>query len=98
MVTKDDFNQFPTLKDLEILHRRIINDVKVLLDNRNPNKEFYSPKEFCAKTGLKYSTVIAKCKMGLLKARQDAPNSCWQIHSSAIEKYKKEATEDFVSE
>lgn len=73
-MNKEDLNQIVTLKDLEVLHQRIVNDVKGLLnDKRNPKKEFYTPKEFSYVTGMKYSTVVYRCNTGTLKARQDSP-------------------------
>lgn len=94
-MTKEEINQIATVKDLETFHQRIVNDVKGLLfDKKNPQKEFYTPKEFSHMTGLKYSTVVYRCKVGKLKARQDSPNCSWQIYSSEIERFKDEANEN----
>lgn len=83
-----------SVADIEaIIENKIKEVVQTLLISKNQKKEFYSPKEFCDLTGQKYSTVLSKCISGLIKARQDAPGCCWQIHSSAIERYRKEATE-----
>ena len=41
-------------------------------------------------TGQKYSTVIYHCKIGSLKARQDAPCCTWQILASELDRYQKE--------
>ncbi len=57
-------------------------------------KEFYTPKEFSHLTGIKYSTVVYRCKMGKLKARQDTPCSTWQIHVDELERYRNEANEN----
>ena len=92
MATKADFNQIPTISDLKIFEQNILKGIKEIFNNKE-QKEFYSPKEFCHLTGQKYSTVLNKCKRGLIKGRQDAPNCTWQIHSSALDKYKKEATD-----
>jgi len=54
------------------------------------NKEFYSVKEFAAVTGIKYSTVVYRCKNHRLKARQDGPNCSWQILASEVERYKND--------
>jgi hypothetical protein len=54
------------------------------------NKEFYTVKEFAAITGIKYPTVVYRCKNQRLKARQDGPNCSWQILASEVERYKNE--------
>ena len=91
-MTKDDLSQIVTLRDLEAFHQRIVSDVKGLLnDKKNPQKEFYTPKEFSYATGMKYSTVVYRCKVGTLKARQDNPNCSWQIYATEIERLKMEA-------
>ncbi len=58
------------------------------------SKEFFTPKEFSHMTGVKYSTVIYRCKIGKLKARQDTPASTWQIHFDELDRYRKEASEN----
>ncbi len=94
-MTKEDINQIVTVKDLETFHQRIVNDVKGLLfDKKNPQKEFYTPKEFSHITGMKYSTVVYRCKVGKLKARQDDPNCSWQIYSAEIDRFKEEANQN----
>lgn len=94
-MTKDELNHLVTVKDLEAFHQRIVNDVKGLLfDKKNPQKEFYTPKEFAYSTGIKYSTVVYHCKTGKLKARQDSPNSSWQIYSSELERFRLEASQN----
>ena len=55
------------------------------------NKEFYTPKEFSDLTGIKYSTVIYRCKNGRLKSRQDTPCSSWQIDAKELDRYREEA-------
>lgn len=54
-------------------------------------KQFYSPKEFSHITGIKYSTVVYRCAIGKLKARQETPKSSWQIFATEVERYKEEA-------
>lgn len=94
-MTKEEMNQLATVKDLEAFHHRIVNDVKGLLfDKKNPQKEFYTPKEFSHITGMKYSTVVYRCKVGKLKARQDNPSCSWQIYASEIDRFKNEAIEN----
>lgn len=88
----EDFNQIATVKDLEVYHQKTIDAVKGLLyDKQTMGKEFYTPKEFSHITGLKYSTVVYRCKVGRLKARQDDPNCSWQIDVSELERFKNEA-------
>ncbi|MBA3970947.1 MAG: hypothetical protein H0X46_02170 [Bacteroidetes bacterium] len=60
----------------------------------NLQKEFYSPKEFGGLTGIPYSTVIFKCKMGKIRARQDEPNGSWLIRGSELERYRNEAVDN----
>ncbi len=55
------------------------------------NKAFYSPKEFSFLTGIKYSTVVYRCAIGKLKARQDGPSCSWQIDVEELNRYRKEA-------
>lgn len=94
-MNKEDLSQIVTLKDLENFHQRIVSDVKGLLnDKKNPQKEFYTPKEFSYVTGMKYSTVVYRCKVGTLKARQDNPNCSWQIYASEIDRLKAEAEQN----
>ena len=92
-MTKEDLNSIVTIKDLDDLYRRIIQDVKKIIIGRIPQKEFYSPIEFSKATGMKYSTVLYKCMIGSLAARQDCPGSNWYIKASEIERYKKEASD-----
>lgn len=95
-MTKEEINQLATVKDLEAFRREIVNDVKGLLDQKKSPKEFYSPKEFSYATGMKYSTVVYRCKVGKLKARQDNPNCSWQIDTSELERFKEEASENAI--
>jgi hypothetical protein len=88
----DDLNQLVTKKDLK--------DFKVelseyLLSLINPRKEFYTPKEFSFKTGLKYSTIIYKCVTGKIKATQDSPNCTWLIFASELDRFRNQAEENF---
>jgi|688.fasta_scaffold1313365_1 hypothetical protein len=57
-------------------------------------KEFLSPKEFSHITGVKYSTVVYRCSIGKLKARQETPKSSWQIFATEVERYKEEANQN----
>lgn len=62
-MTKEEFSQIATVKDLELFHEKIINDVKGLIFNkRNPQKEFYSPKEFSGVTGMSIALLYTAVK------------------------------------
>lgn len=90
-MNKDDLNQLVTIKDLETFRKKIVDDLKVILQKENPNeKKFYTPKEFSRITGMAYSSIVYRCSTGRLKARQDEPNCSWQISVSEIERYKSE--------
>ena len=54
-----------------------------------PICELYTPKQFAAKIGLPYSTIIYWCKRGRIKTVQLSPNSSWLIHSSELERIIK---------
>jgi len=91
-MTKEELSQVATVKDLEVFYQRIVGDVKgLLLDKQTAGKVFYTPKEFSHYTGLKYSTVVYRCKVGRLKARQDSPSCSWQIDASELDRFKNEA-------
>lgn len=94
---KVDLDELVTKGDLSSLRKDILVDFKGLIQSiLNPPKAFYSIPEFSNLTGIPKGTVNYKCKVGLLKARQDAPNSTWLIDASEIERYRKES-EDFFS-
>ncbi len=90
-MTKDELSQIVTVRDLETFSERIVSNVKQLLDKKKSPKEFYTPKEFSAATGIKYSTVIYQCKVGKLAATQESPNCSWLIDASEVERLKEEA-------
>jgi hypothetical protein len=78
----------------QYIFKEILKEQPGTQSNRPSQKEFYSPKEFVHLTGMKYSTVIYKCKMGKLKARQDDPSCSWQISASEVDRFKKEADQN----
>lgn len=86
-----------TVGELEVL---IFNSIKnnLLVQERDgpdkAKKEFYSPKQFSFQTGVPYSTVVYRCNMGLIKARQDSPKGSWQIVATELDRYKKEASDN----
>jgi predicted transcriptional regulator len=94
-MNKDDLNQLVTKQDLENFKVELSG---LLLSKINPLKEFYTPKEFEHKTGIPYSTVIYKCTTGRLKAFQDSPNCSWLIYATELDRFKKEADENFDDE
>ena len=66
----------------------------LILSAINPQKDFLTPKEFSARTGMNYGTVVNKCTMGKLKAFQESPNSSWFIDATEIERFRKQADEN----
>ena len=90
-MSNEIIQQIATVTDLNTLRKNIVNDVAQLIKGREPQKLFYTPKEFAHITGMKYSTVIAKCKNGQIKARQEAPGCSWMISASEIERLNNEA-------
>jgi hypothetical protein len=64
--------------------------------NSQLQKEFYSPKEFSFITGIKYSTVVYRCAVGKLKARQETPKSSWQICATEVDRYKEETNNKYI--
>lgn len=94
-MNKDDLNQLVTKQDLENFKFELS---EILLAKINPSKDFYTPKEFAHKTGLKYSTVIHKCTIGKIKAFQESPNCTWLIYASEIDRFIKQSNENFGKE
>lgn len=92
---KKDLDELITVSDLE----KSINELRgIILNAINPKKDFLTPKEFSARTGMNYSTVIYKCSTGKLKAFQDSPNSSWLIDATEIERLRKIANENKMDE
>jgi hypothetical protein len=90
-----NIQELTTKQDLILLEKKLLVAITDIIYKKiYPSKAFYSPKEFSAQTGMKYSTVIYKAKMGKLKARQDDPNCSWQISAEEIERYFTEASEN----
>lgn len=92
-MNKDDLNQLVTRHDLTKFQIEILGLLRSMI---YPNKEFYTPKEFAHKTGLKYSTIIYKCSNGRLKATQDSPNCTWLIHASELDRFIDKANDNLV--
>jgi hypothetical protein len=94
-----DKNSIATVQDLNVFCENIKNHFSDVIKSKiNPLKEFYTPKEFGAKIGKPYSTVVYMCKTGKLKAVQQSPNSSWLIHSSELERLIKEANANVTGE
>ena len=94
-MTRDEINQLATVKDLESLYQRLVKDISQLLSQKAvAEKAFFTPKEFSFITGMKYSTVIYRCKIGKLKARQDSPNCSWLISGEEVERFKSESQDN----
>lgn len=89
-MTKEELNQLVTIGDLENFGSKLIVEIKKVFGKHDVKKEFYSPKEFSHVTGIKYSTVVYRCKVGKLKARQDDPNCAWSIHKSELDRFIQE--------
>ncbi len=87
----EDLKQILTIKHQIDSENRIIKCISDALRKFRPQKEFLSPKEFSAITGMKYSTVVYKCVNGRIKANQESPNSTWRILASEIERLKEDA-------
>lgn len=87
-MNKDDLNELVTKKDLETLKKELKD---IILDKVSPSKIFVSPKEFSAKTGIPYTSVIDKCYKGKLKAYQESPKGSWLINASEIDRLLNEA-------
>jgi hypothetical protein len=91
-MNKNDLNELVTKQDLENFKVAI---TELILSKVNPAKQFYTPKEFKAVTGMPYSTVVDKCAKGKIKAYQESPKCSWLIYATEIERYIKEADENF---
>lgn len=76
------------------LDQRISELEGLILSAINPQKDFLTPKEFSARTGILYNSVIYKCTMGKLKAIQESQNSSWFIDATEIERFRKQADEN----
>jgi len=97
LITAEDLaNSLITKRDLEAFGQKLVEQIIVKLNRRgNPLKEYITPKEFAAKTGIPYSTIVHRCKSRKLKSRQDEPKSAWLIHSSELERYSNEASDNY---
>lgn len=93
-MNRSDINELVTKKDLNDFGEKMLDKITLIIKKSSPAKEFISPKEFSAKTGIPYSTVIFRCKTGKLSARQENPNSTWQISMKELERFNNEAREN----
>lgn len=86
-----------TVSELETLINNSVKNSMQNFSNSNQSQssiKFYTPKEFSHLSSIPYSTVVYKCKVGRLKARQDEPNCPWQIQVSELERMKNESEVD----
>ena len=96
-MNQKDLLEIPTKADLLEFKKALLDEIQELLSEKiDIKKAFYTPKEFSLFTGMAYSTVVYRCKVGLLKARQENPKSCWQIQISELERYKREANDNGI--
>jgi len=62
-MTKEELNQLATVNDLHNFHQKIVSEIKQVVTENNI-KELYTPREFEAATGMKYTTVLLYCNNG----------------------------------
>jgi hypothetical protein len=88
-----------TVQDLMNFGEKFKKDIGGLIQAKiNPLRDFFTPKEFGARIGRPYSTVVYMCKTGKLKAFQESPNCSWLIHSSELERFVKAAEANVTGE
>lgn len=87
---KEDLNNIVTIEDLIKFKNELLSDFRLML-SRDSYKEFYTPKEFSDVTGLKYDTVLKRCREGTLPAHQPYKNGSWLIPREEIDKIKEGA-------
>jgi len=92
-MTKEELNQLATVNDLDGFYHKIVEEIKRTVTENNM-KELYTPREFEAVTGMKYTTVINYCNTGKIKARQDGYRGTWLITRSEIDRFIIEAEEN----
>ncbi len=92
-MTKEELNQLATVNDLHGFYQKIVTEIKKTVTENNL-KELYTPREFEAVTGMKYTTVILYCNNGKIKARQDGNGGTWLIARSEIDRFITEAEEN----
>lgn len=91
-MTRDDLNNIVTVGDIEKLKVELVNAMELLIKQRS-YKEFYTPREFADITGLKYDSVLKRCREGTLPAYQPYKNGSWLIPGEEIQKIKAKAYE-----
>jgi excisionase family DNA binding protein len=86
----EDLSNIVTVGDLEKFKNELFSKLNIL-HSKDGHKEFYTPKEFSEITGLKYDTVLKRCREGTLPAHQPYKNGSWLIPSEEIDKIKEGA-------
>jgi hypothetical protein len=89
-MTKEQLAQLVTVGDLHSLKTELIDRICTVLKNQSI-QEFYSPKEFAAISGLKYSTVVNYCATCKLAATQTTAKGGWLIHRSEVDRLISES-------
>ena len=80
---------------LEARMNRRFDELKEAIIGRLERRQAtYTIKQFSELTGLKYDTVLARCRRGKLKARQEGAGTSWTIDGSEVDRYLKEANEN----
>lgn len=97
-MTKEQLNELVTIADLKAFAAEIITKITDAVKQHDSWKEFYTPKEFSKLTGMKYSTVIHYCNMGLMEADQYVKGGSWIIYRSEVEKRVQRAKDNKVEQ
>lgn len=87
--------QLVTVGDLDTYTERVITKVIEAVTKDNL-KEFYTPREFSQVTGIKYSTVVYYCNMGMLQAVQLVKGGTWIIYRGEIDKRIQQAKDNRI--
>ncbi len=96
-MTKDQMLQLATVADLLTFKSELVDKIREMFRDQSI-KEFYTPKEFAAVSGLKYSTVVNYCAASKLAATQTAANGGWLIHRSEVDRLIGEAKENKIDD
>lgn len=89
-MTKEDLANIVTNNDLFRFKVELLSEIQKLL-SKDHIKEFYSPREFADLTGLKYDTVLKRCREGSLPAYHPYKNGSWLIPREEVDKIREGA-------
>lgn len=84
----EDLSNIVTVNDLEKFRTELLSDIGRLI-SKESHKEFYTPKEFSDVTGLKYDSVLKRCREGSLPAHHPYKNGSWLIPREEVDKIKE---------